>query len=274
MKVKKYIGKTINGFKILDTYVTDLPSGAKARKVLVECEDCGRLLERTSGVDFEHIKCKCRCKYLEPRKEKFRWIEYNDQKYTQTDFCKMHNISVSTFRSRIKIGLSIEEIIQNDFTSTCVICDKKFTSDRPHKKYCSNTCRNRAGRGKGKYKQPSEFECVVCGVKFRSIRNDAKTCSQDCRRDLARIERNNRYKKLKENDKFDPSVTLKNVFDKYNGICQECGKELTFESNVVDDDYPSIDHIKPISKGGAHEWNNVQLLCRKCNYIKSDKLTT
>ncbi|MBQ1292402.1 MAG: HNH endonuclease [Clostridiales bacterium] len=51
-----------------------------------------------------------------------------------------------------------------------------------------------------------------------------------------------------------------------------CKNKLNFEGSSVSDDYPSIDHIIPISKGGSHEWNNVQLLCRKCNYTKSNKI--
>ncbi|MCM1258194.1 MAG: HNH endonuclease [Roseburia sp.] len=31
-----------------------------------------------------------------------------------------------------------------------------------------------------------------------------------------------------------------------------------------------IDHIKPMSKGGLTVKENLQLLCRKCNWIKSD----
>ena len=36
--------------------------------------------------------------------------------------------------------------------------------------------------------------------------------------------------------------------------------------------YPSIDHIYPVSKGGMHAWNNVQLAHRKCNTYKSDSI--
>jgi 5-methylcytosine-specific restriction endonuclease McrA len=32
-----------------------------------------------------------------------------------------------------------------------------------------------------------------------------------------------------------------------------------------------IDHIKPLSKGGKHEFNNLQLLCPLCNLTKSAK---
>ena len=49
-------------------------------------------------------------------------------------------------------------------------------------------------------------------------------------------------------------------------------KDLTDINNVfvAGDNYPSVDHIKPISKGGTHTWDNIQLAHRYCNTIKSD----
>ncbi len=34
----------------------------------------------------------------------------------------------------------------------------------------------------------------------------------------------------------------------------------------------TIDHVKPRSRGGRHEWMNVALMCRHCNAEKGDKL--
>lgn len=45
------------------------------------------------------------------------------------------------------------------------------------------------------------------------------------------------------------------------GKCAFCG---SIENLVVD-------HIKPWSKGGTHDRENLQCLCRKCNSEKSDK---
>lgn len=36
--------------------------------------------------------------------------------------------------------------------------------------------------------------------------------------------------------------------------------------------YPSIDHIIPVSHGGTHTWDNVELAHRYCNGVKSDKV--
>lgn len=34
-----------------------------------------------------------------------------------------------------------------------------------------------------------------------------------------------------------------------------------------------IDHILPVAKGGATEETNLRTLCRRCNQLKSDKIT-
>ena len=43
-------------------------------------------------------------------------------------------------------------------------------------------------------------------------------------------------------------------------------------SFIAGNDYPSIDHIIPISKGGQHTWDNVQLAHMICNSIKNNKM--
>ncbi len=42
--------------------------------------------------------------------------------------------------------------------------------------------------------------------------------------------------------------------------------------NCSSSDYLEIDHIKPLSKGGLHVIENLQILCRKCNRSKGAKL--
>jgi hypothetical protein len=52
------------------------------------------------------------------------------------------------------------------------------------------------------------------------------------------------------------------VWQRDQGKCAQCGATS----------YLEFDHIIPFSKGGASTVNNVQLLCRKCNLQKADKI--
>lgn len=60
--------------------------------------------------------------------------------------------------------------------------------------------------------------------------------------------------------------------------CMLCGGEVDLgdyyhnnrEHYIAGNRYPSIDHIRPVSKGGTHTWDNVQLVHRGCNSIKCD----
>ena len=272
MKVKKYIGKTINGFQIIDTYPKLTENGKKTRKVLLRCEDCGRMFERGSGVDFEHIKCKCKCADYGKQPRQYHLIEYDGKVYKMTDLCREKGIPTETFRVRIKNGLSVEEALSHEFTNTCVICNKEFTSKIPNKKYCSPTCVHRAAKGKGPYKQPHIAECVVCGRNFETIRDDVKTCSKACRYAVNNKKRKAWMRDLRNSGRYDRSISLDSVYDKFGGVCNKCHKATTFDTDYNGDDYPTIDHVIPLSRGGVHEWDNVQLLCRKCNVLKKAKV--
>ena len=52
------------------------------------------------------------------------------------------------------------------------------------------------------------------------------------------------------------------VWIRDGGTCVECGAK----------DYLEYDHIIPVSKGGSNTVQNVQLLCRRCNGKKSNKI--
>ena len=73
---------------------------------------------------------------------------------------------------------------------------------------------------------------------------------------------------------FDNTITLKRVIEKYHGICQICGMKVNLddvENGHIKRMYPTVDHIKPLSKGGSHTWDNIQLAHMCCNAGKCDK---
>lgn len=63
----------------------------------------------------------------------------------------------------------------------------------------------------------------------------------------------------------DDTISVHELFKRDKGICQIC-------KNRVGPSEASIDHIVPISKGGPHTWDNVQLSHESCNYKKGAKL--
>jgi len=52
------------------------------------------------------------------------------------------------------------------------------------------------------------------------------------------------------------------VWQRDRGRCVQCGS----------DQYLEYDHVIPWSKGGASSMENLQLLCRRCNALKGDRL--
>jgi hypothetical protein len=55
---------------------------------------------------------------------------------------------------------------------------------------------------------------------------------------------------------------LKSLLHKYNFQCVACGST----------DKLTIDHIKPVSKGGTDDMSNLQILCKSCNSKKGSKI--
>lgn len=187
----------------------------------------------------------------------------------------------------------------------CQYCGKSFTEtrDRPNK-FCSNTCSGkyygaiRTAKRNARLAQEKEAkrllreakkakrlaeqqlhklemqqlltkECIVCGKTFKAKSRNNKCCSKACskRRDNLLHE-----KRIYKNGKPDLSITLAKLYKRDDGICQICRRSINFNCDSNSDYYPSIDHIIPISKGGEHQWDNVQLACRCCNTLKGDKV--
>lgn len=118
------------------------------------------------------------------------------------------------------------------------------------------------------YKIKHEKVCAVCGSPFTAKRVNQICCSLECSK---KHENRNKDKRIYRNGKPDLSITLTKLYMRDGGVCQICGRKIDFDCDSNSDYYPSIDHIKPLAKGGLHSWDNVQLACRICNTFKSDK---
>lgn len=148
-------------------------------------------------------------------------------------------------------------------------------------------------REKERQRKQSKYKvCAVCGKEFESTRSTAIYCSERCskamykERNIDRVrEKQRTRKRLREaramkNGKVDYTITLSKLIERDKHICKLCGREVNendyiyiVDTFIAGNDYPSIDHIKPLSKGGVHQWDNVQLAHRLCNSIKNDNVS-
>lgn len=65
-------------------------------------------------------------------------------------------------------------------------------------------------------------------------------------------------------------VNLLEIFNR-DPNCPICKREMHMNTGQSDPRYVSLDHIVPLSKGGAHKADNIQLVCIECNRVKSNK---
>lgn len=119
------------------------------------------------------------------------------------------------------------------------------------------------------------IECVYCGSKFEG-RGHRTTCDS-CK--IAFSERSMRTLAVLTRP-HDTGITLKKLYERDKGICYLCGGLCDWNSKhlsnngtvVVEDYYPTIEHVIPLAKEGTHQWSNVKLAHFICNSQKGAKL--
>ena len=147
--------------------------------------------------------------------------------------------------------------------------------------YAESSCR-RLGLGGAIAKPVSlgERKCKRCGKLFMvdSFHKNQKYCSADCTKSDSHS-RNDIIRKRLKNKLTVDQITLHELAKRDNNICYLCGKRVNWQDyRVVNGvkhtlgDYPSIDHVIPLAKGGLHSWENVKLAHIRCNASKGVKL--
>lgn len=162
----------------------------------------------------------------------------------------------------------------------CALC--KIPLPKFKTRFCSDECRIRAYHIEHGLINHSEIltkECVICGKTFQTWRSRNNCCSPECRKeeDNRRAQAHSkRYKGIT----IDKNINLKMLAKRDSNQCQICGLYVDWNDiyktngkTVCGDMYPSIDHIKPISMGGFHSWDNIQLAHRRCNMRKGNKVS-
>lgn len=120
------------------------------------------------------------------------------------------------------------------------------------------------------------FVCGECGKEYQSYKE--RVMCPDCYKRKANSNHWHNRRATIMNAMVDKDIDIRKVYEKDNGICYLCNCKCDWDDYVMDGDtfirganYPSIDHVVPLAKGGKHSWQNVRLAHRKCNWEKSAK---
>lgn len=116
--------------------------------------------------------------------------------------------------------------------------------------------------------------CKKCGAFFYTSNNQNKIfCSRECQ--ISLHHQTNDIKRKRILDMSVADIPLDEVYRKYNGICYLCGGKCDYNDyewvnghKNVHGNYPSREHVIPLSKGGLHTWENVRLAHIRCNSSK------
>lgn len=274
-----------------------------------KCEKCGEVY-RSGNKEQRFCSYKCSNEWqkesieyyklhtrLEKRKKEFK--ERFKNKYTNFMYQSGYVNEKSFFKMKCKICGHIQERVANlakpskENTLHCENC-KKIEKDKRQKiellnkiieikkKSIETLIKDEIEKLKRISKNHKYFNrCSECNKGFFADRSNTATCSCNCQNHRNnRIKEINRRRKLKENGEVNYNISLNKLIERDNEICQICGQpidnndyEMTDEGYfIAGDQYPSIDHIIPASKGGTHTWNNIQLAHRYCNSIKGYKI--
>lgn len=165
----------------------------------------------------------------------------------------------------------------------CRICERRQTEERQAKREAQRQAeaaeRERIRKEQteirrlAKIKPALRIVCAECGQTFETTDSKRVYCSPECYK-----HRQNRKtdRRLKRYGQKENGITLRRLYKRDAGVCYLCGRTCDWNDKTTDengtiicgDNYPSIEHVIPLSLGGPNDWENVRLACRGCNNAK------
>lgn len=157
----------------------------------------------------------------------------------------------------------------------CEGCGLSFPQPRSDSRHCSVRCRNvviaRGVRAARLATRPPK-RCATCGKDITHLRADALTCPGSCRTMHYRSTRRDQFVVHQQNREAAkrratvgygvPQHEWDRVLRRAAGRCNYCSERRPL----------TMDHVVPISRGGAHSIGNVVAACGSCNSSKGSSL--
>lgn len=152
----------------------------------------------------------------------------------------------------------------------CKYCSNRFAPKRRDQVYCSSRCMTYASQLRRRQGEPArqgadfERQCVECGSAFTARKANAKWCSQICRIRTCRRDESRR----RTPGSGAALYTDREIFERDGWRCHLCRKKVRPSVSRRDPQGATIDHIVPLSQGGADIPSNVATAHWRCNREK------
>ncbi len=214
-----------------------------------------------------------------------RKFKHSDARYC-SDVCSWREYYArhgKRLRAKQNQRRRLAKIPTNQKPRPCRQCGALFTPKMDKGVFCSPKCcgramsvrnrdrentRRRRVSAERRQRRMRPRECLECGVVFTPRRIKGRWCSRRCLlRTWGNIRRAQRRRVPYE------LVSPRTVFERDGWTCQLCGGPtpqhlLGTRSSLR----PTVDHIVPLSKGGAHVYRNVQCAHLSCNLKKGARM--
>ena len=152
------------------------------------------------------------------------------------------------------------------YTGHCKDCGKAMAGRTAQKKRC-DSCAAYKPRVKS-------VACVQCGsVTQQRMGRPRKFCSEACKRASAGFKEQckaaKKRRRARKRGVRCETVNVLRIFERDKWVCHLCGVKTKKKlRGTCDPLAPELDHVVPLSLGGAHAPDNVACSCRQCNGFK------
>lgn len=148
----------------------------------------------------------------------------------------------------------------------CALCGISFHTRCAKTLHCSD-CRARAIRlAEARALANVTRHCKHCAGAFHPAQGRQVFCSKRCKNCYECVQ-----KRYWRKGKFVEEVSIGVLYERDQGRCGICDKPVTREYQHPHSLSASIDHVRALSKGGEHSYDNTQLAHLGCNSRKHIK---